>query len=133
MEPMLSGDSALADTAAARVALEQQISQVLSPWFRYFAAYDPAPALRRLRVPVLAVVGSLDVQVAPDENLAAIEAALKAGGNPDYAIRKLPGLNHLLQRATTGSIAEYARTEETIAPEALALFGDWILARAQRR
>ncbi|MFO7650365.1 MAG: alpha/beta fold hydrolase [bacterium] len=115
--------------AASDEAIAAQVKTVLSPWFRYFIAYDPAPALRRLKMPVLAVVGEKDVQVAPKENLAAIETALKQGGNKDCTVRQLPGLNHLLQTAATGAVTEYAKTEETIAPEALALFGDWILAR----
>ena len=114
-------------------AIEPQVKQVLSPWFRYFLRYDPQPALRALKVPVLAVVGSKDVQVAPKENLSAIEAALKAGGNKDYTVKELPGLNHLLQTAVTGGISEYAKTEETIAPAALAVMGDWIVAHAAAR
>src|SRR6185437_9774340 len=43
-----------------------------SRWERYFLAYDPAPALRKLTVPVLALNGSLDVQVPARENLAAM-------------------------------------------------------------
>jgi uncharacterized protein len=38
----------------------------------------------------------------------------------------LPGLNHLFQTCKTGSIAEYAVLEETIAPTALKLIGDWV-------
>lgn len=110
-------------------AIAAQTRTVLTPWFRQFVAYDPAPELRRLKVPVLAVIGEKDVQVSPRENLAAIEAALRGGGNSDWTVKELPGLNHLLQTATTGAVTEYARIEETIAPKALALFGDWILQR----
>jgi hypothetical protein len=115
-------------------AVEQQVKQVLTPWFRYFLTYDPRPALRQLKVPVLAVVGSKDVQVAPEENLAAIEAALKEGSNKDYTVRELPGLNHLLQTANTGGVSEYTKIDETISPSALKVMGDWILAhvRVQR-
>jgi pimeloyl-ACP methyl ester carboxylesterase len=113
--------------------IEQEVRTALSPWFRFFVRYDPAPALRRLRIPVLAVNGGLDVQVAPRENLAAIEAALRAGGNKDFEVVELPGLNHLLQTARTGAITEYSKTEETIAPAALATIGDWILAHAGQR
>ncbi len=114
-------------------AVEQQVKQVLSPWFRYFVSYDPRPALRKLKQPVLAINGSKDVQVAPKENLAAIEAALKAGGNKDYVVKELPGLNHLFQTANTGGISEYAKNEETISPSALQVMGDWILAHVGAR
>lgn len=36
-------------------------------WFREFIAHDPAVSLRRARVPVLAITGSKDIQVNPDD------------------------------------------------------------------
>jgi len=109
-------------------AVDAQIKAVLSPWFRFFVSYDPRPALKKLKQPALATNGEKDVQVAPKENLAAIEAALKAGGNKDYLVKELPGLNHLFQTANTGAVSEYAKIEETISPTALKAMGDWILA-----
>jgi pimeloyl-ACP methyl ester carboxylesterase len=100
-----------------------------TPWMRFFLLYDPAPALGSLRVPVLAINGDLDLQVSSAQNLAAIEAALQAGDNPDFEIVELNGLNHLFQTATTGLLDEYATIEETFAPEALQIIGDWILER----
>jgi hypothetical protein len=111
-------------------AAEQQVTTMLSPWFRHFLSYDPRPALMKLKQPVLAINGEKDVQVAPKENLAAIEAALKAGGNKDFLVKELPGLNHLLQTATTGGVSEYTKIEETISPTALKVMADWILAHA---
>lgn len=106
------------------------IKNVLTPWFRYFLTYDPRPALRQLNCPVLALVGEKDLQVDPQQNLPEIEAALKAGGNPDFTCRKLAGLNHLFQTCQTGAPSEYGKIEETFSPTALALIGDWILQRA---
>ena len=108
-------------------SIDAQVSTVLTPWFRYFLRYDPRPALRALKAPVLAIIGGKDLQVAPDVNLPAIKSVLEAGGNKDYTVRELPGLNHLFQHAETGAVTEYAKIEETIAPEALELVGDWIL------
>ena len=110
-------------------ALEASIAQISSPWFRYFLTYDPRPTLRRVRVPVLALNGSRDLQVPPTEDLAAIAAALREGGNRDVRILELPGLNHLFQTATTGSPAEYALIEETMSPAALNAVSSWILER----
>jgi pimeloyl-ACP methyl ester carboxylesterase len=107
------------------------LSQFNSPWFRYFFRYDPAPNLRLIRVPVLAMNGSLDRQVLPTENLAAIKAALK--DDRDVTIVELPGLNHLFQTARTGSLGEYADIEETVAPVALDRMASWINARFGRR
>jgi len=41
-------------------------------------------------------------------------------------IVKLPHLNHLFQTAKTGSPMEYAKIEETFAPVAVEVMGDWI-------
>jgi hypothetical protein len=38
----------------------------------------------------------------------------------------MPDLNHLFQHAKTGSPKEYSQIEETFAPEALKVMGDWI-------
>ncbi len=114
-----------------RTFLEAQVRMVNSPWLRFFVSYDPAPALRRVRCPVLAVNGSLDLQVPPREDLEAISKALREGGNRDFKVVELPGLNHLFQTARTGAVSEYSRIEETIAPKALELIASWILDHTQ--
>ncbi len=100
--------------------------QVNTPWFRFFLTYDPRPTLRQVKVPVLALNGEKDLQVTPKENLAAIAAALKEGGNQKVQTRELPGLNHLFQTARTGAPSEYAQLEETFAPAAMQQVSDWI-------
>ncbi len=113
----------------APAATDPQIilAQFGNPWFRYFLKYDPVPNLRAIKVPVLALNGSLDRQVPPAENLAAIKAALK--DNRDVTIVELPGLNHLFQTAKTGAVGEYAEIEETVSPAALERMATWINAR----
>ena len=95
-----------------------------SPWERYFLAYDPAPTLARLTVPVLVLNGSLDVQVPAKENLDAAREALR--NNSNATVIELPGMNHLLQDAKTGAPSEYNDIEETISPAALKLITDWL-------
>jgi pimeloyl-ACP methyl ester carboxylesterase len=103
-------------------AMEGAIKLMLTPWFRFYITYDPRATLKKVRVPVLAITGERDLQVVPaGENLAAIEEALKAGGNKDYTIMEVPKLNHLFQTSETGSPAEYGRIEETISPTVLKL------------
>jgi uncharacterized protein len=110
-----------------------QIKAVMSPWFRYFLTYDPSVALRNVHCPVLALNGELDLQVPPKQNLPAIEAALKAGGNNDFSVRELPHLNHLFQTAKTGAPSEYGTIEETLSPVALDAMGNWIVAHTSNR
>ncbi len=106
--------------------IASQAKILLAPWFRFFLTYDPLPALRKVRAPVLAITGERDLQVPPKQNMPPIEEALKAAGNGDYELVELPRLNHLLQTSKTGLPAEYARIEETIAPEALQRIAAWI-------
>jgi uncharacterized protein len=102
------------------------VSQLTTPWMRYYLAYDPAPTLRKLKMPVLALNGSKDLQVPAAPNLAATEKALKAAGNKRYTIKELPGLNHIFQTADTGQAHEYATIEETMAPVALETISTWM-------
>ncbi|MBT4138886.1 MAG: hypothetical protein HOE48_13285 [Candidatus Latescibacteria bacterium] len=102
------------------------LSVYLSPWCRYFLSHDPADILKKVICPTLAFIGKKDLQVPAKENLAAIEAAFKAGGNTNVVVTELPSLNHLFQTAQTGSLEEYAKIEETFAPIALNLISDWI-------
>lgn len=109
--------------------IQRQIEALLTPWFRFFLTYDPRPTLREIACPVLALNGEKDLQVPAGENLAQIEAALRAAGVSDFTVKALPGLNHLFQNCRTGSPAEYGQIEETFSPEALAIIGDWLARR----
>jgi fermentation-respiration switch protein FrsA (DUF1100 family) len=115
--------------SAIEAQADAQVKAMLSPWYRFFLTYDPVPALRKLRCQVLAINGEKDLQVDPKQNLPAIEKALREGGNADFMVQELPGLNHLFQHCQTGSPAEYGKIEETFSPAALELVGDWIVAR----
>jgi len=113
---------------------EEQIKQMLSqnskvlytPWFRYFIAFNPADYLSRVKCPVLAVNGTLDSQVDSEANLNGIKTSLLRSGNKKFEIVPLSGLNHLLQKATTGSVKEYVEISETVNPVALEKVSDWI-------
>jgi len=113
------------------VFLKAQLQSLLSPWLKFFLTYDPKPTLSKVRCPVLAINGEKDLQVPPKENLSAIEEAFKAGGNQNYTIKELPGLNHLFQTSQTGVPSEYAKIEETISSVALKIVGDWILEQTK--
>ncbi|HET6881858.1 MAG TPA: hypothetical protein VFI31_16960 [Pirellulales bacterium] len=52
-------------------------------------------------------------------------------GNRDVAVLELAGLNHLFQHCQTGSPAEYGKIDETVAPQALQIIGDWILEQCR--
>lgn len=102
------------------------VAQLSSPWMRYYLAYNPAPTLQQLKMPVLALNGTKDLQVPAWQNLPATEKALRAAGNRKYKVQEMEGLNHLFQTATTGSPAEYGQLEETFAPAALETIAQWM-------
>jgi hypothetical protein len=114
-------------------SVEAQLSGMVNPWFRYFLTYDPRPTLMKVKCPVLVINGEKDLQVPPDENLKAVEQALKVGGNKNFTIIKMPSLNHLFQTSATGAPTEYMKIEETIAPAALDTISNWILKQTAGR
>lgn len=95
-------------------------------WIRYFITTDPAILWSKIRVPVLVLNGEKDLQVNPQQNTAAIAAALGKGGNSQCRVVIFPGLNHLFQNCDTGLPGEYGIIEETFSEEVLKTISDWI-------
>ncbi len=126
------GDTSQNSRAKSMRSKAATFTVLLSPWYRFFIAYDPATALRKVSVPVLALNGTLDRQVACEVDLQGISRALKEGNNKDVTIKKLPGLNHLFQHAQTGSVDEYAMISETFSPEVLDIMCTWILKHSNK-
>lgn len=112
---------------------DSEIPALTSKWFHFFVTHDPQETLRKVRCPVLALNGGLDFQVLAQVNLSAIEKALREGGNPDFSVKELPGLNHLFQTAQTGNLDEYAKIEETMSPVALETVATWIVDRTEQK
>ncbi|WP_417356747.1 alpha/beta hydrolase family protein [Flavobacterium sp.] len=117
---------------AAQGATEEQIDRyaaseaqgILSPWFVYFLKYNPEQALKNTKCPILALNGSKDVQVTPDENLNGIKLATSA--NKKVTIKKMDELNHLFQECKTGLPQEYGNIEQTMSPVVLSEISGWI-------
>ena len=103
-----------------------QVDQITTPWMQYFIKYDAAPALEKVKCPVLALNGAKDLQVPPNENISAIATALKKGGNKKVTTKIFPNLNHLFQESDTGLPSEYGIIEQTIAPIVLEEITSWI-------
>ncbi|HLA95052.1 MAG TPA: alpha/beta hydrolase [Pyrinomonadaceae bacterium] len=119
--------------APIEAAVKAQIPMMMSPWYRYFLAYDPRLTLQQIKIPVLALNGENDTQVPAKENLDLVAAALRKGGNKDYMIRSFPKLNHLFQTSRTGLTDEYGEIEETFAPLVMEIISDWILKKTVRK
>lgn len=111
--------------------LERIAARVNTDWFRYYLTFDPNITLKQVRVPALVLNGELDLQVSSKQNLPTISKALEESGNKVFSIIELPKLNHFFQTCETGSIAEYAKIEETLSPSVLNLIAEWILETIQ--
>lgn len=116
-----------ADEKNAETMAEMQLQGLRSNWFKYFLAYDPYPALTKVKCPVLALFGELDLQVPPSQNKGPMEEALSKSKTKDYKIIVMPKANHLFQSANTGSPTEYGVLPKEFVPEFLDTMSNWIL------
>jgi pimeloyl-ACP methyl ester carboxylesterase len=97
-------------------------------FIRPLILYDPAAAIRQIKLPVLALFGELDNNILAEKNRAAWEAALKAGNHRDYTLRILPKANHALLEATVGNNAEMKSLQRFV-PAYSAIVLDWLSTR----
>lgn len=101
-------------------------------WMRFWWTYDPGPALRRLRAPVLVLHGETDMQV-PVAQAEETAALLRAGGNADVTLRRFPAVNHLFLADPSGHWAGYAALPSKAVPDViLGTVADWFAARLGR-
>jgi pimeloyl-ACP methyl ester carboxylesterase len=107
--------------------ISELMKEINNPWIEYFLRYNPAPTLEKVKCPTLALNGSKDLQVPSKVNLDAVKNALEKGGNKNFEIKELDGLNHLFQECNTGSPMEYAIIKQTFSPVALNEISNWIL------
>lgn len=110
-----------------KAELENSIKMYMSPWFRYFLAFEPKQYLEKVKCPVLAINGEKDIQVTAKENLEAIEFILSKSGNKNVEIHAIPDLNHLFQTCSSCTVSEYVELEETISVKVLELVKEFIL------
>lgn len=107
----------------------QMASQMKMPWMQRFVQIDPAPYLKKVKSPVLALNGAKDLQVSAAENLAAIKKTVK----PNLlTAMQLDDLNHLFQHCDKGLPSEYMLIEETFSQETLKIMVDWICAQTEQ-
>jgi pimeloyl-ACP methyl ester carboxylesterase len=125
-DPKIVDTLEMNNDAEALKAIRQMIKQFSIPWFRYFFETDPAYYIRQLQCKVLALCGSKDLQVLPEQNLTAIKSALKKSESKKYETIELPALNHMFQHCNACTIQEYGQLEETFAPEALEIMLKWL-------
>jgi pimeloyl-ACP methyl ester carboxylesterase len=116
------------DSQMLKAQVDAQYHMITLPWMKFFISYDPRPALAKVKCPVLAMNGTLDLQVSHEQNLPEIEKAVHSGGG-DITIKRYEKLNHLFQPAKTGNISEYAEIETTFDEQAMSDIIQWLRAR----
>ncbi len=114
------------DEKSKTIFIHDFIRPQQAPWMNYFLKFNPADYLGKLKCAVLALNGEKDIQVAAAPNLEAIRKIMVENTVKTFKVQQLPGLNHLFQHCKTCTVQEYAELEETFAPEALQIIGDWI-------
>ncbi|MGY6558108.1 MAG: alpha/beta hydrolase family protein [Nitritalea sp.] len=115
-----------AQRQAQAKALTEAYQSALNPYLRSLLRFDPQPFIARLEVPTLILLGGKDVQVVGMQQVRAIEE--KFADKKNLTVKFYPELNHLMQRAETGGVNEYASIEETLNEAMLADALEWLLA-----
>ena len=93
-------------------------------WLTWFLGYHPAEAIKRITCPVMALNGTLDLQVLYQDNLPVVRDNLAP--NPKHLIKEYDSLNHLFQHCTPQTALSYGQIEETISEEVLKDMANWI-------
>jgi CubicO group peptidase (beta-lactamase class C family)/pimeloyl-ACP methyl ester carboxylesterase len=110
--------------------IDAQMRQWTSAAYRRAMSYDPAPELKKLTCPVLALYAEKDFTVPAGLNIPAMRAAL--AGNKAGEVEELPDLNLLFQSADVGIMREANWVEETMSPAVLKKIADWVLRQGSR-
>jgi uncharacterized protein len=106
-------------TAVVRV----QGRKVNAAWMRQFVAYDPAPDLARVGVPVLAITGDRDLQVDPDD----LDRMRDLVKGPFEAFRP-SGVTHLLRTEGTrrGLSGYQEQVRRPVDPRVISAVTGWL-------
>jgi len=109
--------------ASAADVVRLQGTKIGARWFRDFVRYDPAPALTRVTVPVLAITGGHDLQVPPAD----VEAIGKLVRGP-FEGHVAGDLSHLLRHDPDciGPRGYRRACREPVSAEVLTQITDWV-------
>src|SRR5574343_76704 len=103
------------------------IMMLNNDWGRQFLGFQTATYLKKLKVPVLAINGSKDIQVPPVSNQAGFSKNFSKKSLTQSKAIVVEGLNHLFQTCSTCTISEYGELEETFSDVVLKEMATWII------
>jgi pimeloyl-ACP methyl ester carboxylesterase len=132
------------DSAAALAQMQQEApalgvsaeeatmyaSSYLEPTMHDILAQDPTPYLRKMRMPVLALTGTLDTEASAATQLPALRAQLKLAGNTQVTTLEVPQVNHFFQTNAPGQEKSLFDNPETFSPAELRLLSGWLTQQA---
>jgi pimeloyl-ACP methyl ester carboxylesterase len=129
------------DSAVADIMSDWQARLDTDPWTRAYLAYDPIPAVRRVRHPVLVIQDRSDA-VVPPAHADSLVRVLNASGNRQVTLRAYPDLGPSLLHGVPklpGEIEVSARPvaatngdptpPKPMAREVLGVIANWLAAR----
>lgn len=122
------------DEAKARADgdIDNFAKRMTDPWMRGFLAYDPGPALAAIRVPTLAVYGTLDRLTSPAQNAGPLAAHLASNGEAGFALHVLPEEDHFFLRGEGLPPGQHRKGQMTLSPALVPLVAEWISAAEAR-
>jgi uncharacterized protein len=103
--------------------LRIQGKKVNARWLREFMDYDPNPVFKRIKVPVLAMIGTHDMQVPPED----ADAIKRLVPGPREK-KQIEGLSHILRSdpESKGPRAYPKALREPVDPVVLKTITDWL-------
>lgn len=125
---MLRQDQPTLEPLAAQAAA----ARLLTPWRRYFLAFDPLAELDQVRCPVLLLGGTDDAEAPADLHLTALEKELKSV-NHNVTVKRLPGVNHLFQPAKTEWTLMNGEMKPLFSPLAQETIWEWLVGLQVKR
>ena len=123
---MLKQNNAAIDNAAA----QSSASEMTSPRYRYFLAFNPIEKLTAVNCPVLLLNGTSDLTINADANLTALSKGLKL--NKNVTVKKLVGVNHLFQPDPAKWPILNGQPQPNFSPEAQETIREWIVAQTKK-
>jgi pimeloyl-ACP methyl ester carboxylesterase len=105
---------------------DEFINNAVHPWTTGMLKFDPREYLGKIRCPVLAIIGNMDVLVDSKENLSSMENSLKNGMCKNYKSVELPYVNHYFQKVDSQRVDDFKGSENKIAEVVLDTIGSWL-------
>lgn len=110
------------DLPSPEGVLKESLSELESPWFRFLLSYKPEVDLKKVGCPILALYGSADAQVSPEQNVSVLRETFFFGQVDERSVQVLPELDHHFREVPTGEGAVGPETS----PAALRIIEKWI-------